>query len=212
MDRCSKTDRRIYNRDPGIDPPGFRSCFKYIYVFRFRGGVSRRKWDFFFLFFFSFFFSAYIPRRLIALVIALENYWIATALMLHPSGKWGSLWSSCTDIIIENFKSSWLRRFGSQSCNENSLSLFSNRVVISILILIPLSREIENFYSSKRVYIIHSRDWSFILHPPFFDETNSTYELQIHLNMKQRAVEIIERKYALPCDLLYLSFKFPVTN
>lgn len=125
MDRCSKTDRRIYNRDPGIDPPGFRSCFKYIYiyVFRFRGGVSRRKWDFFFLFFFSFFFSARIPRRLIALVIALENYWIATALMLHPSGKWGSLWSSCTDIIIENFKSSWLRRFGSQSCNENSLSL-----------------------------------------------------------------------------------------
>lgn len=60
MDRCSKTDRRIYNRDPEIDPPGFRSCFKYIYVFRFRGGVSRRKWDFFFLFFFSpFFFGPY---------------------------------------------------------------------------------------------------------------------------------------------------------
>lgn len=138
----------------------------------FAAGFRGANGIFFSFFFFLLFFSARIPRRLIALVIALENYWIATALMLHPSGKWGSLWSSCTDIIIENFKSSWLRRFGSQSCNENSLSLFSNRVVISILILIPLSREIENFYSSKRVYIIHSRDWSFILYPSFFDETN----------------------------------------
>lgn len=209
MDRCSKTDRRIYNRDPEIDPPGFRSCFKYIYVFRFRGGVSRRKWDFFFLFFFSFFFSARIPRRLIALVIALENYWIATALMLHPSGKWGSLWSSCTDIIIENFKSSWLRRFGSQSCNENSLSLF-------------LFEPRRYLYSNFNPFV--AWNWKFL-----FVETSVYYtlsrliiyiipvvfrrnELQIHLNMKQRAVEIIERKYALPCDLLYLSFKFPVAN
>lgn len=179
----------------------------------FAAGFRGANGIFFSFFFFLLFFSARIPRRLIALVIALENYWIATALMLHPSGKWGSLWSSCTDIIIENFKSSWLRRFGSQSCNENSLSLF---------LFEPRRYLYSNFnpfvawnwkflFVETSVYYTLSRLIIYIIPAVFrrnelYVRTSNSLEYETTRGGNHR------EKMSLPCDLLYLSFKFPVAN